>query len=164
MIPTYQSVLYATNLETYSRKVFRHALGVAQRYDAKVHVVHVIPEIEISHQQYVAAMLGDEQFKELGENFNRELIGKLQGDLRGFAADELQDHPEYLKAVASIEVLRGHPAERILQRADELDADLLVFGTHAQKEGGFDFLGSVVKRVLRRTRRPVLVVPVRDEP
>jgi len=44
--------------------------------------------------------------------------------------------------------------------ADELDADLLVFGTHVQKEAGFDFLGSVVKRVLRRTRRPVRVVPV----
>ena len=162
MIPKYQTILYATNLESYDRQVLRHALGIAQRYDAKVHVVHVIPEVEISHQQYVSAMLGEEQFKALGENFNREVIGKMRNNLHRFADDELQDHPEYVKAVASIEVLHGHPAERILQRADELDADLLVFGTHAQKEGGFDFLGGVVKRVLRRARRPVLVVPVRS--
>jgi len=160
MIPKYQTVLYATNFEAYARNAFRHALSVAQHYDAKVHVVHVIPEIEISHQQYVAAMIGEERFRELSEDSNREMIGKLQGDLRSFTDDELKEHPEYIKAVASIEVLHGHPAERILQRAEELDADLLVFGTHAQKEGGFDFLGSVVKRVLRRTRRPVLVVPV----
>jgi len=161
MIPKYQKVLYATNLETYDREVLRHALGIAQRYGAKVHVVHVIPEIEISHQQYVASMIGDKRFKELAENLNRDVIGKMQSDLRVFANNELRDHPEYLKAVAKIEVLHGHPAERILQRADELDADLLVFGTPAQKDGGFDFLGSVIKRVLRRTRRPVLVVPVR---
>lgn len=162
MIPKYQTVLYATNLEASARDVFRHALSIARHYQAKVHVVHVVPEIEISHQQYVAAMLGEERFKELAENTNREMIGRLQGDLRGFTDDELKEHPEYIKAVVSIEVLHGHPAERILQRADELDADLLVFGTHAQKEGSFDFLGSVVKRVLRRTRRPVLVVPVRE--
>jgi len=160
MIPKYQTILYATNLEASARNVFRHALGVALRYDAQVHVIHVIPEIEVSHQQYAAAILGEERFKALTENHNRELAGRLQGDLRGFADDELRDHPEYFKAVASIELLHGHPAERILQRADELDADLLVFGTHVQKEAGFDFLGSVVKRVLRRTRRPVLVVPV----
>ena len=162
MIPKYQVILYATNLETSARDVFRHALGIARRYDAKVHVVHVVPDIEISHQQYAASMMGEEQFKELAENYNREVFDKMQGDLRAFANDELKDHPEHGKSVASIEVLHGHPAERILQRADELDADLLVFGTHAQKEGSFDFLGSVVKRVLRRTRRPVLVVPVRE--
>jgi len=163
MIPKYQSILYATNLESCDQEVFRHALGVAKRYDAKVHVVHVIPEIEASHQQYVqylVAMMGEEQLKELGENSNREMINKIQAELRVFADNELKDHPEAIKAVASIGVLHGHPAERILQRADEIDADLLVFGTHPQEEDSFDFLGSVVKRVLRRTRRPVLVIPV----
>lgn len=164
MIPKYQTVLYASNLEATTQKVFRHALGVAQHYNAKLHVIHVIPDIEISHQQYAAAMLGEQRFKELTDKHHKELIDKLRSDLRNFAEAETHGHPESFKALASIELLQGNPAERILHRADELGADLLVFGTHPQRESSFDFLGSVVKRVLRRTRRPVLIVPVDETP
>jgi len=160
MIPKYQTILYATNLEASARKAFRHILGIAQRYDAKVHVIHVIPEIETSHQQYAAAILGKEQFKELTENHNREILAKLKGDLRAFADDEQQEHAEYSKTVVSIELLQGHPAVKILQRADELNADLLVFGADTQQESSF--LGGVVKRVLRHSHRPVLIVPMSE--
>jgi len=157
MIPNYQTILYVTNLEPSVRNVFRHVLGIAQHYNAKVHVIHVIPDIETSHQQYAAAMLGKERFKELTENHTRGILAKLKGDLHAFANQELNDRPKYFKDV-SIELLQGHPAVRILQRSDELNADLLVFGAHKQQDSSF--LGSVVKRVLRNTHRPVLVVPV----
>lgn len=63
--------------------------------------------------------------------------------------------------VASIELVDGYPAEVILRRASELGCDLIIIGAD---EHGFShtFLGTVAKRVLRRSSIPTLVVPYRD--
>jgi nucleotide-binding universal stress UspA family protein len=55
----------------------------------------------------------------------------------------------------------GAPADRILDRAAALPADLIVMGTHGSR--GFErlMLGSVTERVLRRACCPVLTVPPR---
>lgn len=162
MIPQYKTILYTTDLAVNSRKVLRHALGVAQKYDAKVHILHVVPEMDSSHKNYLASLIGEEKYKEQMEGLNQEVIEKLKGRLKGMTEEEFIDHPEYVKAVTGIEVLHGHPTDQILQTSDRINADLLVFGNHDKEASGFNLLGSVVKRVLRRTRRPVLVVPVGD--
>jgi nucleotide-binding universal stress UspA family protein len=55
----------------------------------------------------------------------------------------------------------GRPAARIIERAKELPADLIVMGTHGAS--GFEhlFLGSVAEKVLRKATCPVLTVPPR---
>jgi nucleotide-binding universal stress UspA family protein len=55
----------------------------------------------------------------------------------------------------------GSPADRIVDRAASLPADLIVMGTHGSR--GFErlMLGSVTERVLRRACCPVLTVPPR---
>lgn len=52
----------------------------------------------------------------------------------------------------------GHGAEGLTRLADELDADMIVVGTHGRRGITKFFLGSVADRVLRWTSRPVLVV------
>jgi nucleotide-binding universal stress UspA family protein len=58
---------------------------------------------------------------------------------------------------------QGRPADRILDRAAELRADLVVMGTHGAS--GFEhlLLGSVTERVLRKAGCPVLTVPPRAQ-
>ena len=60
----------------------------------------------------------------------------------------------------SIEICEGYPAEAILQKAEELDCDAIVMGTHSKGVLANTFLGSVAKRVLRRTRQPVFIIPL----
>ncbi len=164
MIPQYKTILYTTNLMPKSRPVLRHAIGIAQHYNARIHIVHVVPEMDPSHQNYLAALIGEEKYKQQVENLNKDLIEKIEGRLRKFIHEELQDNPAYLSLVAGIDVLHGPPTDQILTLADKLDADLLVFGSHDKDGAVMELLGNVVKRVLRRTRRPVLVVPVVEEP
>jgi nucleotide-binding universal stress UspA family protein len=52
----------------------------------------------------------------------------------------------------------GPASEAILRTADELDADLIVLGTHGRSGLRRLALGSVAETVLRRSRRSVLVV------
>jgi nucleotide-binding universal stress UspA family protein len=51
----------------------------------------------------------------------------------------------------------------ILRKADELNCDAIVLGTHGKGFIRNTFLGSTSKKVLRRTRKPVFVIPLPKE-
>jgi nucleotide-binding universal stress UspA family protein len=59
-----------------------------------------------------------------------------------------------------LEVVEGWSVpEQILAAGDRLNADLIVMGTHGRTGLRRALLGSVAEEVLRRSHRPVLVVP-----
>ena len=60
--------------------------------------------------------------------------------------------------VASQEVVIHVAYRAILDRADAVDADLLVLGAHRKRPLGDAFLGSTADRVIRSARAPCLVV------
>jgi nucleotide-binding universal stress UspA family protein len=62
------------------------------------------------------------------------------------------DVPFELKLVA------GFDYETILATADEIEAELIVIGSNRHGALGTTFFGSVSKELLKRARRPVLVV------
>jgi nucleotide-binding universal stress UspA family protein len=77
------------------------------------------------------------------------------GELKQFVASERVPGVKVETLVTEgSEVYRG-----ILAQADELDANLVVLGTHGR--AGFErlFLGSTAEKVLRKGRRPVMTVP-----
>jgi nucleotide-binding universal stress UspA family protein len=57
---------------------------------------------------------------------------------------------------------RGSPAENIAQLAADLDADLVVVGSHGHRGLERLFLGSVAERVSRLARCPVWIVRPKD--
>jgi nucleotide-binding universal stress UspA family protein len=57
---------------------------------------------------------------------------------------------------------RGSPAENIAQLAADLDADLVVVGSHGQRGLQRLFLGSVAERTSRLARCPVWIVRPKD--
>jgi nucleotide-binding universal stress UspA family protein len=57
---------------------------------------------------------------------------------------------------SSVAFVVGTPAKRIVERAKEVKADLIVIGTHGRTGLGHLFLGSVAERVVRTAACPVL--------
>jgi nucleotide-binding universal stress UspA family protein len=53
----------------------------------------------------------------------------------------------------------GTVAEEVLDQADELNADLIVMGTHGHGAMYNLLVGSATKGVLKHSTRPVLLVP-----
>ncbi len=53
----------------------------------------------------------------------------------------------------------GNAPDALLDRADEVDADLVVIGSHARDSMAEHLLGTVADRVLRHAGRPVLLLP-----
>jgi len=84
----------------------------------------------------------------------------IEKRLKIIRENELKNNPEFKDITISIEICEGFPAEEILSSADELNCDAIIMGTHSKGIIANTFLGSTAKRVLRRTRKPVFIIPL----
>ncbi len=160
MIPEYKKILYATDLSINSAHAFKHAISLARRYNAKITLLHILPEVDSSTMNYVATVMGQEKLAGLELEHKAEIRDEIRIRLHKFAKEELIDHPEDVERIGDIEVHYGNPVAHILQHADSLDADMIVLGSHGKGALKYAFLGSVAEKVLRKSHRPMLVVPL----
>jgi nucleotide-binding universal stress UspA family protein len=105
------------------------------------------------HASLVAFLaLGDEPATgEVGIAEHRQEDGD---ELLAAAVATTEDDPVTVERV----VRWGDPAEQIERLAGEIEADLLVMGTHGRKGLARTFLGSVAETVLRGSSRPVVTL------
>jgi nucleotide-binding universal stress UspA family protein len=160
MIPKIQKILYATDLSDNSAYAFRYAINSAKHHDANIIILHVLEKMPPFAHALVDSQLGEEKRKELFDKNTAETMDRITKRLRLFCDLELKDDPECVDKVESIEVCEGYPAEEILKKADELNCDAIIMGTHGKGVISHTFLGSVAERVLRRVRKPVFVIPL----
>jgi nucleotide-binding universal stress UspA family protein len=162
MLPNYKNILYATDLTPNSEYAFKHAVMMARRSQAKIHLLHVVPEIDAGFRSYVSAVMGDGKLESFEEQHEEEARKGLKKRLEMFAQEELEDHPKDFKSIARIEVVHGHAVSEILLAADRFNADVIVMGTHGKGTKGHTFLGSVAEKVLHKSKIPVFVIPIPD--
>ena len=129
-----------------SERAYHHALSLAEHYQAKLVVQHVV-ELWRHPSASFAASGG------LYEEFCQALRESGEEHLRQFAKNHTHDEIK-----PGLVVHEGTAPDSILSFAQAQKADLIVMGTHGRR--GFDhlMLGSVTDRVMRRAPCPVLVV------
>ncbi|MFC1867782.1 universal stress protein [Thermodesulfobacteriota bacterium] len=159
MISEIKKILYATDLSKNSAYAFQYATDLAEKHDALIHIVHVIEEIPSSAKVWIDSYLTEEQ-KETLSRQKPETIEDIRSRLNIFCENVQKDDPQCVFRVASIDVIDGYPAYDILRKADELDCDVIVMGTHGKGVLSHAFLGSVAEKVLRRARKPVFIIPL----
>lgn len=157
MIPEYKTILYATDLSPNAAQAFRHAVSLARHYDGRIHILHVLPNVDSAVVNYVSTVMGEGRLGAFEVEHKREVVEEIERRIARFAEEELPDHPEDRGRVAEIRVAHGDPAAQILEAAEEVDADLIVVGSHGKGRLRHVFLGTVAERVLRKSRRPVFV-------
>jgi nucleotide-binding universal stress UspA family protein len=162
MIAHYKTILYATDLTENAAHAFKHAISLAKAYKAQIHILHMMQEIDTAVVSYVASVMGEDRFTGMELGHEKEMCEQISKKLDHFAAEELIEYPDELARVASVAVHRGNPVAGILAEADRLSADIIVMGTHGKGPLRYAFLGSVAEKVLRKTHRPVLIVPLGD--
>lgn len=140
-----KNILAPLDFSACSKGAFEAAIAWAKHFAATVHVLHAyhVPPI----------VLPDGGFA-LSQELNAKIDAASQTALR-----------VYLEQYASTGVtLKAHvhqaePLEAILDVAEEVDADLIVMGTHGRSGVSRALLGSVAQKVLRASPVPVLIVP-----
>jgi len=160
MIPKIKRMLYATELSPNSEYAFRFAINSAIKHDARIIILHVIESFSPAVYAQLGFPVGGEAFDTIFEKRVDDALARIKKRLETFSEKELADLPQAADRVQSIEICEGFPAEEILEKANELDCDAIVMGTHSKGVLANTFLGSVAKRVLRRTRKPVFIIPL----
>lgn len=122
-----------------------------------------------------AAMVAPGGALELMHAWSPPYLSALNANLGGEGSSKLLDMIEQARAAeadqldrvrrelglteASSYVTSGSPANMLLDRADEIHADLLVIGAHGRRDLGERILGTVADRVLRHADISVLLLP-----
>lgn len=159
MIPSIHKILYSTDMSENSRRAFDYAVSLAERYDAEIVILHVIELLSSSTQLQVSSYIGSETWEKIQQEKEHNLFEETRGRLRAFCEQSSAAAKVGCPVDDNILVKKGIPMETILEVSKTIDADLIVMGTHGYGLVRDALMGGTVRHVLRRSLRPVLIVP-----
>ena len=148
-----QSILVATDFSDCSGAAFRTAAQLAQTFQAKLILLHVI-----SMKRVIVLSEYLEQEPETLVAILRERAQQRLGEfLKQWNSEDLE-----VETLVSV----GFPFQEIAVKARDLAVDLVTMGGHGR--GGQDpldkiFFGSTAEKVVRLLPCPVLCVPLTEE-
>lgn len=163
-------ILFTSDLMEGSRYVFRYAMGLADRYAAKLTILHVMQEPSDTIKGLLGGILSEDQIKELSAKHSGEamttLIGKsrehalIREGLELFCRDAATEAGDCRVAHDEVVITAGHAAEEIARHSVELGCDLIILGCHQRSFLKDTVMGGTLRGVLKRTSVPVFVVPI----
>lgn len=140
-----KKVLLPTDFSENSNYAFDYAVGLAQKLNARLYVLHVIHELIDTTGFYIPNISLDQLQKDL-EKGAEEMMDKFCGERMG----DFKDY-ERMNVI-------GLPHIEILSVAKEKGIDMIVMGTHGRTGIDRVLFGSTAEKVLKKAPCPVLTV------
>ncbi len=141
----FNKIVVPVDFSEYTDEILEYASAIAKRFDASVHVIHVVPSMEYftPYESFMAA----EYLETMQKNVENEITRQLD------EAAAKVTVPGVTKAIRT-----GSAFIEITEYAESIGADLIVMGTHGR--GGLEhiLLGSVAEKVVRKSKCPVLTI------
>lgn len=163
IIPQIKKILYATDLSKNARHAFAYAMSLANNYGAGITILNVLEDKHTYADALVVTALGNEKWQELRKANEARVMEMLKERLENFCNEARSELPECPFITDEVLVKIGDPVEEILKEVYEKDYDLVVVGAHGHGMIADAMIGSVSRRVLRRCKKPVLVVRLPPE-
>jgi nucleotide-binding universal stress UspA family protein len=140
----FKKILVATDGSENARRAASYGVNIAKATGAEVHVLYII---STQHAVTTRTVMGwSEAFEEYLANKGGVAIADVEklGKEAGVKVE-----PVFLK---------GIPADKILEYAEENNIDLIVMGTHGLTGIKRFLIGSVAESVVRHSKAPVMVI------
>lgn len=146
MLP-FSRILLPTDFSEYSREAASYACALVDKFDADLHLLHVLETHYSGTPEFVAGLALPTPVQE-----NRDAC------LRALATviDEAWATARTGRIVRAL--ADGPPFLEIIRYAKEHSMDLIVMGTHGRSRLAHVLMGSVAERVVRKAPCPVLTV------
>ena len=165
----YRKILYVTDLSESGRQAFPHATSIARRNDAQMTVFHVVDNRELqSLESYMSSELWEELTRSSLDDARKIMLDRRPEEfaiknVEQFCIECLSNQPEQPALSYEIKVEAGERLEKILEEAHGGDYDLLVISKHGNRASVKDaVMGDTTRRVIRRCRIPVMVIPLSE--
>ena len=142
MLPL-KNIVLPTDFSEPTLAATRYAVTLAKRFDATLHLLHVIEDpltlAPIFESVPLPPRLSVETYAQ----------DRLENWIPTVDRDDLK---------LELHWLHGHPFSRIIEFAEDHRMDLIVMGTHGRSLVSQAILGSVAEKVVRHAACPVLTV------
>lgn len=149
----FRKIVLPLDSESAHDVVFQFAKSLATAFKSEIAMLTVIPTLGTlkGEQAATSSLLPGTTTALL------DIEEQAAGEHLQMHVDELQEAG--LSATAGI--VRGDPASEIVSAAERLNADLMVLATH--RKAGMDALwaGSVAPEIARKTKLPLLLIPLK---
>ncbi len=141
----FNKILFATDLTEFSEHAFDCAVTLAEEFNAKLLILHVINQ-PIDLQGFYAPHISFEAIE-------KEIAISAEKMLDSFCENNIKSHVNYEKFVLS-----GIPDVEIVMKANLEKVDLIVIGTHGRAGVDHFLFGSTAEKVIRKAVCPVMIV------
>ena len=158
MIPNIKKILYATDLSENARYAFSYAADMAQKYDAMVTILYVMENMNHTMEIQVRDLVGKDEWNKIKLEKQKFLTEKIKKRLEDFCTKMDSQIDSCSLLVEDIRITKGNPTEEILNASKELNADMIVMGSHGYNILQDALLGGTARKVVRKSETPVLVV------
>jgi nucleotide-binding universal stress UspA family protein len=148
----YKNILFCTDLSEDANIAFLHAIDLAKRHNARLHILHV-PHSSYSYMRHVV----DEHVPDGAEGgeafFNEEVINRAEEALKKEYDKRLGDFKDYQYIVKC-----GSPDIEIIRYAKKNDIDVIVMGALGKSEQDRIVHGSTVENVSKFAHCHVIAI------
>ena len=160
MVQKIRKILYASDLSENSMPALNWAMSLAHQHDAQLFFLHVLEEVSPHAASAIRSFMGEEQWEALilkqQSDANEEIMDRINRFCER-AKPELNDCPFVVKETI---IQQGEPSQVIVEKSETDDYDIIVMGTHGGGLFKDAMIGSTARRVLRRSKTPVFVIPL----
>ena len=152
----YKKILYTTGLREQSRFAFHHAASLSRAYQAQLTVFHVVPGDDEMDQRLLTYVF--REVKQLLMERKRDNAAIVES-VDSFCKENEQSMSENPLVTYNIVVEWGHPAEKILEYAENHGYELIIMGRRPFRT--WSRIGnSTSVEVAQRSSIPVMIVQV----
>jgi len=152
-----KKVLIALDYDPPAQKIAETGYALAKDMQAEVVLLHVVAEAFYYTSSNYSPVMGYEGFN------NLDIVAMANvGELRNAAGDYLNKTKQHLND-SSIQTIvkEGDFAGGILEAAKEVNADVIVMGSHGRRGLDKVLLGSVAEQVLHKSEIPLFIIPTK---
>ena len=135
-----RNVLVAYDFSPHSQLALQYALTMAQQYQARLHMLHVLPSPTVDQPEIAWVNHTDTPYHQVARRLQEAIPAEV-----------------HLWSNVKHAVQYGQPHSEILTYAQDNNIDLIAMGAHGDGFGMHTLFGSNVDRVLRETRCPLLI-------
>ncbi|MEO8821024.1 MAG: universal stress protein [Ginsengibacter sp.] len=154
-----KKILIAIDYNPTAEKIVNAGYSLAESMNAEVVLLHVVADYTYYSSLDYSPIMGFNSFSNLGM-LQTNTVLELQD-----AAQEFLEKTKAHLGDPSIKTLvkDGDSGDAIIEAAKNLDADVIVMGSHSRRGLDKILMGSVAEKVLRHSEIPLFIIPISEK-
>jgi len=130
-----RTILYPTDLGLFNSYLLKHVSLMAKNHGAKIVALHAVEPMGVFAESVLDAYVDPGLVEEMKNEGLSAVMDAIRQQVVEAFNDEFIDQDVDKSCISDIKVVSGLPSDVIVEQAHLLGADLIVMGSHSQREG-----------------------------